>query len=411
MPGILSTVLFVGMNDKIAEGLAQEDPWCAYDAYRRFLAIYGQDVWGIDMESYNIVEETKQRYKVKYKYDLPWEGMKEISEKTKSILQKEGYGDALEDVLHNPKKQLITAINTVFHSWNSEAARRYREIKGICNSWQSVAIIQEMALGNRKNEEIRVGMDETKASLTGVIPRTHVTELGMRTLTGDFKFSAAGDDLVGGLTKSISFRSIDELQTFLPMLNRRLRHNVAKLRRFMGTDQEVEFTVENGVLSILQSRAAEIGKNRMEKAFEAPGQEAACGIGIRGSAFRGVVTFDKKDLDELRKEDLAKREDVDGVILVLESPAPEAIPLILSADALLTAKGGSTSHAAIAINGIENRDYSAVMSAAGLHVDAKNKKAVITAKNGDIRHTIRKGDVISIHGMTGNVYVGTRKTL
>jgi pyruvate,orthophosphate dikinase len=411
MPGILSTVLFVGMNDEIAEGLAEQDPWCAYDAYRRFLAVFGQDVWGLDMESYNIVEDTKRRYKVQYKFDLPWEGMKEIAEKTKTILRQEGHSEALEEILHNPKKQLFTAINTVFQSWNSEAARHYREIKGICNSWQSVAIIQEMALGNRKNEEIRIGMDETRASLTGVIPRTQVTELGMRGLTGDFKFSAAGDDLVGGLTKSISFHSIDELDTFLPMLNRRLRHDVAKLRRFMGTDQEVEFTVENGVLSILQSRAAEIGKNRKERAFENPGQEAACGIGIRGSAFRGIAIFDVEDLEDLRKEDLTGREDVDGVILVLESPAPELIPLILSADALLTAKGGSTSHAAIAINGIEDRDYSAVMSVAGLHVDTKKKEALILAKDGNVHYTIRKRDVISIHGMTGNVYAGTRKTI
>jgi enolase len=411
MPGILSTVLFVGMNDKIAEGIAKKDPWCAYDAYRRFLAIYGQAVWGVDMEAYNLVEETKGRYKVKYKYDLPWEGMREIAEMTKKILDKEGHGKSLEEVLANPHKQLFTAINTVFHSWNSEAARRYREIKGICNSWQSVAIIQEMALGNRKNEEIREGMDETRASLTGVIPRTRITELGMRDHMGDFKFSAAGDDLVGGLTKSISFRPIDELESFLPMLNRRLRHNVAKLRRFMGTDQEVEFTVEYGVLSILQSRAAEIGKNRKERAFQDPGEEATCGIGIRGSAFRGIVAFDKQDLEELRKEDLASRDDVDGVILLLGSPAPESIPLILSADALLSAKGGSTSHAAIAINGIEDADYSAVMSAAGLQVDGRKKVAVIAAKNGGIRHTIRKRDVISIHGMTGNVYVGTRTTI
>jgi pyruvate,orthophosphate dikinase len=173
----------------------------------------------------------------------------------------------------------------------------------------------------------------------------------------------------------------------------------------------VEFTVENGVLSVLQSRAAEIGKNKKERAFEDPGEEAACGIGIRGSAFRGIVAFDKQDMEELREEDLSKREDVDGVILVLESPAPESIPLILSADALLAAKGGSTSHAAIAINGIEDRDYSSVMSAPGLHVDARKKEAVITAKNGNIQYIIQKRDVISIHGMTGNVFVGTRKTI
>jgi phosphoenolpyruvate synthase/pyruvate phosphate dikinase len=411
MPGILSTVLFVGMNDEIASGLAVEDPWCAYDAYRRFLAIYGQAVWGVDMEAYNVVEEAKRRYKVKYKYDLPWEGMKEIAERTKEILREKGHGDALEEILRDPIKQLFTAIQAVFRSWDSDAAQRYREIKGICNSWQTVAIVQEMALGNRKNEEILVGMNETRASLTGVIPRTRVTKLGLRAQTGDFKFSAAGEDLVGGLTKSISFRPIDDLITYMPMLNRRLRHNVAKLRRFMGTDQEVEFTVETGVLSILQSRAAEVGKNRQERAFEDPGDEAARGIGIRGSAFRGIVAFDKKDLDEISKEDLSKRDDVDGVILLLESPAPEQIPLILSADALLAAKGGSTSHAAIAINGIEDSDYSAVMSAAGLHVNARKHEAVITAKNGDVLHLIRKFDIISIHGTTGNVYVGTRPTI
>lgn len=411
MPGILSTVLFVGLNDEIAEGLAEMDPWCAYDSYRRFLAIYGQAVWGIDIESYNIVEETKRRYKVKYKYDLPWEGMKEIAETTKNILRDEGYGEALEEVLHDPLKQLYTAISAVFRSWDSEAARRYREIKGVCHSWQTVAIIQEMALGNRKNEEIRAGMDETLASLTGVIPRTRVNELGMRTHAGDFKFSAAGDDLVGGLTKSISFRSIDELESFLPMLNRRLRHNIAKLRRFMGTDQEVEFTVESGVLSILQSRAAEIGKNRQERAFEDPGEEDMRGIGIRGSAFRGLVAFDKEDLESVTPEELAKRDDVDGVLLLLESPAPEFIPLILSADALLTAKGGSTSHAAIAINGIQNHDYSAVMSATGLHVNGRKHEALIMDRDGNIRYKIRRGDIISIHGTTGNVYMGSRKTI
>jgi len=411
MPGILSTVLFVGMNDEIVRNMARDDPWCAYDAYRRFLALYGQAVWGVDMESHYVVEDTKRRYKVKYKYDLPWEGMREIAEKTKAILREEGHGETLDEILRDPIKQLLTTIRAVFQSWDSEAARHYREIKGISDSWQTVAIIQEMALGNRKNEEIRTGMDETIASLTGVIPRTRVTDLGFRAHTGDFKFSAAGDDLVGGLTKSISFRSIDELESFMPTLNRRLRHNIAKLRRFMGTDQEVEFTVERGVLSLLQSRAAEIGRNKKEMAFEEPGEEATHGIGVRGSAFRGLAAFDRDDLEELQREDLAERDDVDGVLLILESPAPEYIPVVLSADALLAAKGGSTSHAAIAINGIEFRDYSGVMSATGLHVNARKKEAVILAKNGDIRYTIHKGDIISIHGTTGSVYIGSRRTI
>jgi pyruvate,orthophosphate dikinase len=149
----------------------------------------------------------------------------------------------------------------------------------------------------------------------------------------------------------------------------------------------------------------------MEMAFEDPGEESAHGIGVRGSAFRGFAAFDKEDLEELRNVDITNRDDVDGVILLLESPAPEYIPLILSADALLAAKGGSTSHSAIAINGIENRDYSGVMSATGLQVNARKKEAVIMDKNGEVQNTIRKGDVISIHGTTGSVYVGTRPTI
>ena len=121
-----------------------------------------------------------------------------------------------------------------------------------------------------------------------------------------------------------------------------------------------------------------------------------------------MVAFNKEDVEELTKSGLSQRDDVDGILLVLESPAPEHIPLILAADALLAAKGGSTSHTAIAINGIEGSDYSSVMSAVGLHVDAKKQKATIVEKNSNIRHTIQKNDVISIHGTTGNVYVGTR---
>jgi pyruvate,orthophosphate dikinase len=406
---MLSTVLFVGMNDEIAAGLAREDPWCAYDSYRRFLALYAQAVWGIDMETYNLVEDTKRRYNVTYKYDLPWEGMKEIAEATKSILEKEGQGAALEEMLADPFKQLETAVVAVFESWNADAARRYRNIKGICDTWQTAAIVQEMALGNRKDESFRSGMDETRASLTGVIPRTRVTDLGVRALTGDFKFSAAGDDLVGGVTKSISFRPIEDLAEYMPMLNRRLRHTVAKLRRFMGTDQEVEFTVERGVLSVLQSRAAEIGKNRRETAFVETKEEAAHGIGIRGGAFRGLVAFDEQDLAELELSDLEGRDDVDGIVVVLENPAPEHIPLILSGGALLAAKGGSTSHAAIAINGIEDRDYSAVMSANGLKVNSRKHEAVILDKDGHVVATIHKHDVVSINGSTGAVYVGSRE--
>jgi len=408
MPGMLQTILFVGINDEIAEGMARTDPWCAYDCYRRFLATYADAVWDVDMEQYDLVDETKKRYGVRYKYDLPWEGMKEIAEATKSVIRQAGHGEALDALLAHPEAQLLAAVRAVHGSWDADSARRYREYKHLCESWHTAVIVQEMALGNRKSEEIREGMDETRASLTGVIPRTVVNETGTRACTGDFKFAAAGDDLVGGLTKSISFRSMDELGTFAPMLNRRLRHIVAKLRRFMGTDQEIEFTVENGVLSVLQSRAAEIGVNKRLAAFADPGPEAGHGVGVRGGAFRGLVAFDEQDLRGAREQDIAARDDIDGVLVVLENPSPEEIPLILQADGLLAAKGGSTSHAAIAINGIEDRDYSAVLGVEGLRVRPRRHEAEVVDAAGQVVHTIRAGDVVSIHGTTGAVFTGAR---
>jgi pyruvate,orthophosphate dikinase len=96
------------------------------------------------------------------------------------------------------------------------------------------------------------------------------------------------------------------------------------------------------------------------------------------------------------------------VLMVLENPTPEEIPMIISADGLLTAKGGSTSHAAVAANGIEDRSFSSVMSAAGLQVDLERREAAIVDADGNVRHRLRKGDIVSLHGTSGEVYIGTR---
>jgi len=409
MPGILFTIVFVGMNDTVAEALAEVDPWHAYDSFRRFLASYAQAVWGVDMEEYHVVEDAKRKYGVEFKYDLPGEAMKEVAEATRQILVDEGFGADLETVLADPLQQLFQSVQAILDSWNKPRAQQYRKIKGICHTWQTAAIVQEMASGNRKNPEIGRGMDETRISLTGVIPRTRMTERGVRAFTGEIKFSAAGDDLVGGVMAPDSFQTMGELESLMPMLNRRLGHIITKLLGFMGSDQEVEFTVERGVLSILQTRAAEImGTDEVWDAFEEPGTEATRGIGIRGGGFRGLAAFDAADLKVLSALDVEDREDVDGVLMILENPTPDDIPLILSADSLLAARGGNTSHAAVAVHAIEEKGYSAVMGARGLQVDEANHEAVICGADGAARHRIRKGDVVSIHGTTGEVYIGTR---
>jgi pyruvate,orthophosphate dikinase len=401
-------VLFVGMNDEIATNLATNDPWHAYDSYRRFLASYAEVVWNFDVEAFNLVDQAKERHGVKFKDKLPWEAMREVVESTKDVLRREGFGSQLDEMLDNPRHQLLAAIRAVFDSWNTDTARRYRKLKGICDTWQTAVIVQEMASGNRSNEEIRPGMDESLASLTGVIPCTRVTEFGMRECMGEFKFSACGNDLVGGLTSSATFHRFTDLRSYMPMLDRRLHHTVEILRRFMGTDQEIEFTVERGVLSILQARAAEVGANKTSFAFEEPGTEITHGIGIRGSAFRGLVAFDEADCQKLRTDQRLDGDEVDGILLMRENPSPADIPLVLQVEGLLTSKGGSTSHAAVAINSLEDRNYSAVMSAANTRVNARGHEAVITDDAGAELARIRTGDIVSIHGTKGTVYIGSR---
>jgi hypothetical protein len=408
MPGMLSTIVFVGMNDHIAEALAQHGPWRAYDSYRRFLASYGLAMWGVDLETFNVVDDAKRRYGVEYKTDLPWEAMREIAEESKTVFRDHGLSEELEQTLADPTRQLVNSVIAVFESWNKDRAQRYREIKGISHSWQTATIVQEMAFGNGRNEPIGPKMDETMVSLTGVIPRTTVSDFGIRELSGEFKFSAAGDDLVGGVTSSGSFHTIAELDILMPMLGRRLRHVGSRLRRFMGTDQEVEFTVENGVLSVLQSRTAETYADEAIDRFVDPGEPVSRGLGVRGGGFRGMVAFDDADREELASIDFSAREDVDGVLMVLENPTPEEIPMIISADGLLTAKGGSTSHAAVAANGIEDRTFCSVMSASGLQVDLERREATIVDAEGNICHRLRKGDIVSLHGTSGEVYIGTR---
>ncbi|MBW2494699.1 MAG: hypothetical protein JRE43_08105, partial [Deltaproteobacteria bacterium] len=341
MPGILSTIVFVGINDEIAAALAAEDPWYAYDTYRRFLTSWGASVMGVDLERFHLVEEAKETHGIRYKNDLPWEAMRDIAHNCKKILREHGDSDLLDASLENPERQLTAAVTAVIESWNTKRAERYREIKGISDTWNTAVVIQQMSSGNRRSAEVHEGMDETRCSLTGVIPKTMVTRLGLRRLTGDIKFSAAGDDLVGGLTAADSFEPIARLRSLMPMLERRIDHAGTRIRMARGTDVEIEFTVERGVLSILQARTAVTTLKEEVRSFDQPGEATATGIGIRGGAFRGRVAFNDADLAQLAT---LEDSDSDGVLLLLENPTPNEIPLILSAGGLLAARGGSPSH-------------------------------------------------------------------
>jgi len=408
MPGMLSTVVFAGMTDEVALALASEDEWFAWDAFRRFLVSYAMAVWRYDLEALDLVEKAKRHHGVTLKTDLPGSAMRDVVEESKAALREAGWGEQLDAILSDAELQLKTAIRAVFGSWDAERARRYREIKHLSEGWNTALIVQQMAAGNRTNtEELKPGMDERNISLTGVIPRTRMTPSGIREFTGDVKFSACGDDLVGGLTTSKSFEPVEELRSQAPMLGRKLTHISARLRRFLGSDAEIEFTVDRGVLSVLQTRSAQVETRFEPLAFHEPGACAGRGIGISGSAFRGVVAFNAEQARTFREGRSSLPEGVDGVLLVLENPVPDEIPLILSVDGLLAARGGSTSHAAVAVHGIEEKPFTAVLGVPELRVHGN--QATLVDESGSAMYTVRTGDVLSIHGQTGEVYVGSRE--
>jgi pyruvate,orthophosphate dikinase len=396
------------MTDAIAEALAIKDEWFAWDAYRRFLASFAAAFWHLDLEEYDLVEIAKRRYGVSLKTDLPGEAMREVVEASKLAIREAGHGEQLDAILNDPELQLKSAMRAVHDSWEAQRARRYRDIKHLSEGWHTAVIVQEMACGNRSNEEeLKPGMDEMRISLTGVIPQTQMTTSGFRVFTGDVKFSACGDDLVGGLTAAQSFEPVQELRAQAPMLERKLNHISARLRRFLGSDAEIEFTVERGVLSILQTRSAQQEQYFNLRTFEEPGPADGRGIGISGGAFRGVIAFNEQDVAALAESGQAGQADVDGILLVLENPIPDEIPLILSVDGLLAARGGSTSHAAVAVHGIDDKPYAAVLGVAGLRVS--RNEAVLTGPDGKSSHTLRMGDIVSIHGQTGEVFAGLRR--
>ncbi len=408
MPGMLETVVFVGMTDAVAEALAEQNPWFAWDACRRFLVSYAAAAWRLDLESLDLVDRAKAEHGVALKIDLPGYAMKEVVERTRDAIRKAGHAEELEALSTDAGFQLHTAIHAVCDSWTGHRARRYRQVKHISERWNTAVIVQQMACGNHANPD-GIATDETRISLTGVIPRTHMQPTGFRDFAGDIKFGASGDDLVGGLTEAASFEPVQRLQTLAPMLERRIRHINSRIRRFMGSDAEIEFTVERGVLSVLQTRGAETEHLFEPRTFDDPGEACGRGIGVTGGAFRGLVAFSEEDVERVRDSVKTQGGEADGILLVLENPVPDEIPLILSVDGLLAAHGGSTAHAAVAVNGIDNKPFSAVLGVPQLKV--MPGEAFIMDEDKQPVLKIRAGDVLSIHGQTGEVFVGSRPIL
>jgi len=408
MPGMMDTILNLGLNDKTVEGLVKQtgDERFAYDAYRRFLQMFGKIALEIDEKKFErIFEEVKGEYGAKYDVEIPVEGLKTIVKRFKEVI-KEEYGSEIDD----PWEQLEIAVKAVFRSWMNPRAIFYRIMNNITEdiAHATAVNIQTMVFGN-------MGED----SGTGVVfSRDPAT--GEDKLYGEFLPNAQGEDVVAGVRTPLS---IEDLKTRMPKVYKELYEKVKKLERFNKEIQDVEFTIERGRLYFLQTRngkmtpiarvkttvdMAKEGVISREEAIikvkpshvlqllyptidpKSKAEPVAKGLAASPGAVSGKVVFHPDTAVELA----GKGEDV---ILVRIETKPDDVHGFYAAKGVLTSRGGLTSHAAVVARGIGKP---AVVGAEKIKIDYDSKRFKI----GDI--IVKEGDWITIDGNTGAVYIG-----
>jgi len=413
MPGMMDTVLNLGLNDETVKGLAKQtgNEWFAYDAYRRFLQMFGKIVLSIDEKLFSSTwEEIKKKYGVKDDPDVPLEGLKEAVERFKEIIRRERGGFP-----QDPWEQLRLAVKAVFRSWMSPRAIFYRIIEKITPDIADCTAVNvvTMVFGN-------VGWD----SGTGVVFSRDVAT-GENRLYGEFLPVAQGEDVVAGIRTPMD---IEEFRKRFPHLYEELYRGVKLLEKVNKDVQDVEFTVERGVLYFLQARNAKMTalarvKTAVDMAKEgvitkedallyvspdhvlqllypridpkAKAKPVAQGLPASPGAVSGQVVFHPDDA--VRWAAQGRR-----VILARVETKPDDVHGFYAAVGVLTSRGGMTSHAAVVARAIGKP---AVVGAEAVEIHEEEKYMKI----GDV--VIREGDWVTIDGHTGNIYVGTVPTI
>ncbi len=398
MPGMMATVLNVGSTPEIIEGLASRtgNKWFAWDTYRRFVQSWGM-AHGLEREIFNrLMREHKSRYGVKKKREFTGEQMKELALRYRETIIKKGV-----PITDDPWEQLLISIELVLSSWNSVKARAYREIMGVSDYWGTAVCVQAMTFGNLSLE-----------AGTGVLfTAPPLGKLSRVALWGDYTPGNQGEDIVSGLvtTYPISIeqkkrQGRDEepsLEEKFPEIYRYL-YEIAQdlIYHKKWSHQEIEFTFEGPErerLFILQSRDMVTKEERPRIKIFVPSAELersfiGRGIGVSGGAISGRVVFTLEDIEAFRQEDGEV-----PLILIRFDTVPDDIKEISAADGILTARGGQTSHAAI------------VASRLGKTCVVGYENLVIHEDQGYAKlnnHIIRRGDWISIDGVSGRIYLG-----
>ena len=415
MPGMMDTVLNLGLNDEVAESFAEatNNGRFIYDSYRRFIQMFADVVKGYPKSSFErVLDQIKEQKNVKLDIELDEQDMKEITAKFKQIYEEL----ANEPFPQDPSIQLIEAVKAVFRSWNNERAHVYRKMNNIPYSWGTAVNVQEMVYGNR-GENCGTGVAFTRNPSTG---ENH--------LYGEYLMNAQGEDVVAGIRTP---QPISTLKEEMPEVYEQFYETAKKLEKHYRDMQDMEFTIENGKLYMLQTRngkrtagaALKIAVDLVEEgmlskeeallkvepeqlnqllhpAFDPEalknGKVIAKGLAASPGAATGKIYFSAEDV----KKAAEKKEDT---ILVRLETSPEDIEGMQSARGILTLRGGMTSHAAVVARGMGR---CCVSGCGELSIDEEAKK--ITTKEGVEYH---EGDYISIDGSTGLVYGESIKTM
>jgi len=412
MPGMMDTVLNLGLNDTTIQGVIQntKNERFAYDSYRRFIQMFGNVVLGIEHDKFeHLLEGIKEKHQVKLDTEIDCEGLKELVEGYKKLVKKE----TGKDFPQNPELQLKTAIDAVFNSWNTKRAVTYRRINKISDDLGTAVNIQEMVFGNM-GEDSGTGVGFTRNPSTGE-----------KEYYGEYLLNAQGEDVVAGIRTPIP---LSNLKNDLPEVNKELIKIVTLLEKHYRDVQDYEFTIEKGKLYLLQTRtgkrtaqaALKIAVNMVEEGIinkeeailriepnqlnqllhkridpNAKTKVIAIGLPASPGAAYGKVIFTADEAEELGKEG-------EKVILVRTETTPDDIHGMVEAQGVLTSRGGMTSHAAVVARGMGK---ACVAGCSILNIDAKKEMISIN----DL--VIKKDEFITIDGGTGEVFLGKVPTI
>ena len=414
MPGMMDTILNLGLNDDSVEALAKltNNERFAYDSYRRFIQMFSDVVMGVEKRLFeDLIDKVKAKKGVYFDTDLDANDLKELVLEFKNLYKKEKN----EDFPTDPKVQLIEAITAVFRSWDNPRAIVYRRLNDIPGEWGTAVNVQQMVFGN-KGETSGTGVAFSRNPATGE-----------NKIYGEYLMNAQGEDVVAGIRTP---QPISKLEEQNPKIYNQFVNIVNKLEKHYRDMQDMEFTIEDGVLYFLQTRNGKrtaqaalkiavdlVNENMLSKeevilkvepkqldtllhpTFDMENlktvKAVAKGLPASPGAACGKIAFTAEEAKE-------RNGNGEKVVLVRLETSPEDIEGMIASEGILTVRGGMTSHAAVVARGMGT---CCVAGCSSIKVNENNRTLEI---NGNL---LTDNDYISIDGSTGNVYSGEVKTV